>query len=49
VKRYGNYGRKVSQIVKWYGNYERKESWIVKRIGKYRRKYWKDRENIKER
>jgi hypothetical protein len=48
VKRYGNYGRKVSWIVKRYGNYERKLSWIVKRLGKYRRKQWKDMENMVE-
>jgi hypothetical protein len=48
VKRYGNYGRKVSWIVKRYGNYERKLSWIVKRLGKYRRKQWKDMENMEE-
>jgi hypothetical protein len=27
VKRYGNYGKKVSWIVKWYGNYGREVSW----------------------
>jgi len=27
VKRYGQYGRKVSWIVKWYGKYGRKDSW----------------------
>jgi hypothetical protein len=27
VKRYGNYGRKVSWIMKRYGNYGRKVSW----------------------
>ena len=48
MKRYGNYGRKVSWIVKRYGNYERKLSWIVKRLGKYRRKQWKDMENMVE-
>ena len=48
MKRYGNYGRKVSWIVKRYGNYERKLSWIVKRLGKYRRKHWKDMENMEE-
>jgi hypothetical protein len=48
VKRYGNYGRKVSWIVKRYGNYERNLSWIVKRLGKYRRKQWKDMENMEE-
>ena len=48
MKRYGNYGRKVSWIVKRYGNYERKLSWIVKRLGKYRRKQWKDMENMEE-
>jgi hypothetical protein len=49
VKRYGNYGRNVSWIMKWYGNYGRKVNWTVKRFGKYRRKYWKDRENMEER
>jgi hypothetical protein len=29
VKRYGNYGRKVSWIVKRYGQYGREASWIV--------------------
>jgi hypothetical protein len=48
VKCFGNYGRKVSWIVKRYGNYERKLSWIVKRLGKYRRKQWKDMENMEE-
>ena len=38
VKRYGNYGRKVSWNVKWYGKYGRKVSWIVKWYGKYGRK-----------
>ena len=47
-ERYGNYGRKVSWIVKIYGNYGRKVSWIVKRFGKYRRKQWKDMENMEE-
>jgi hypothetical protein len=44
----GNYGRKVSWIVKWYGNYERKVSWNVKRFGKYRRKLWNEMENMVE-
>ena len=35
MKRYGNYGRKVSWIVKWYGKYRRKVSWMVKRYGNY--------------
>jgi hypothetical protein len=48
VKRYGNYGKKVSWIVKWYGNYGREVSWIVKRLEIYRNKYWKDRENMEE-
>ena len=34
VKRYGNYGRKVSWILKRYGKYVRKVSWIVKKYGK---------------
>jgi hypothetical protein len=49
VKRYGNYGRKISwivqrfwkiqkKIVKWDGKYGRKASWIVKLYGKYGRK-----------
>jgi hypothetical protein len=41
VKWFGNYGGKVSWIVKRYGNYGRKVSWIMKRFGKYRRKQWK--------
>jgi hypothetical protein len=38
VIRYGNYGRKVSWIVKKYGNYGRDPSCIVKRFGQYERK-----------
>jgi hypothetical protein len=38
VKRYEQYGRKVSWKVKWYEKYGRKPSWIVKRYGKYGRK-----------
>ena len=49
MKKYGNYGRKVSWMVKWYGKYGRKVSWIVKSSGKYRRKCWKDREIMEER
>ena len=49
MKRYGNYGRKVSWMVKWSGKYGKKVSWIVKSSEKYRRKYWKDRENMEER
>ena len=48
MKWFGNYGGKVSWIVKRYGNYGRKVSWIMKRFGKYRRKQWKDRENMDE-
>ena len=48
MKRWGNYGRNVSWIVKRYGNYGRKVSWIVKRFGKGRRKEWKDKENMEE-
>ena len=48
MKWFGNYGRKVSWIVKRYGNYGRKVSWIVKRFGKCRRKQWKDKENMEE-
>jgi hypothetical protein len=48
VIRYGQYGRKVSWLVKWYGNDERKVSWIVKKFGKYRRKLWNDMENMEE-
>ena len=58
VKRYGNYERKISWIVKWYGKYGwnvkrygkqgRKISWILKWLGKYKRKLWNDRENIEE-
>jgi len=48
LKRYRNYGRKVSWNVKRYGNYGRKVSWIVKRFGKYGRKLWNDMENMEE-
>ena len=37
-KRYGNYGRKVSWIVKWFGKYGRKASGIMIRYGQYGRK-----------
>jgi hypothetical protein len=37
-KRYGNYGRNPSWIVKRVGKYRRKASWIVKRYGKCGRK-----------
>ena len=48
MKRYGNYGRKVSWIVKRYG---RKASRIVIRYGQYGRKVsWivNDLENMEE-
>ena len=48
MKRYGNYGRKVSWIVKRFGKCRRKQwkdkenmkkcSWIVKWFGKYEEK-----------
>ena len=48
MKRYENYGRNLSWIVKRSGKYGRKVSWIVKRYRKYRRKLWNDMENIEE-
>jgi hypothetical protein len=48
VIRYGQYGRKVSWIVKRYEKYGRKPSWIVKRYGKYIRKLRKDMENMEK-
>ena len=36
--RYGQYGRKVSWIVKWFWKYERKASRTVIKYGQYRRK-----------
>ena len=37
MKRYGNYGRKLSWILIRYGQYGRNASWIVKRYDKYGR------------
>jgi hypothetical protein len=37
VKRYEQYGRNPSWIVKWYRKYGRNASWNVKRYGKYGR------------
>ena len=48
MKRYGQYGRKASWIVKKYEKYGRNPSSIVKRFGKYRRKLWNDMENMEE-
>jgi hypothetical protein len=46
VKRYGNYGKKVSWIVKRYGQYGRKASWIVKKDIEHREESKLNSENI---